>query len=151
MPRGRKPKPTHIRLVEGNAGKRPINGKEPQPRGNLYDPPHWFSETQRAGWAYAIDSAPPGLLKRVDRSALVTWVVAEDLHRQAAELLGTSKAVLIKTPNGMPVQSPYIGIINKQALVMLKAASEMGFTPASRSRVKVEDAPDEDDEFFGGR
>lgn len=150
MTRGRKPKPTALRLIEGNAGKRPINDKEPKPSGNLYDPPDWFGEDQKAGWKYAIEVAPFGLLKRVDRSALVTWVVAEDLHRKAAEKLSApDAALLIKTPGGMPVQSPYIGILNKQAQIMLKAAAEMGFTPASRSRVKVDDAPEDEDEFFG--
>lgn len=141
-------KPTALKLVTGNPGKRPLNKKEPKPRGNLYDPPDWLTDDQRKGWEYAIESAPYGLLKRVDRSTLVAWVVAEDLHRQATEKLNGG-AMLIKTPNGMPVQSPYLSIINKQAQIMLKAAAEMGFTPASRSRVEVEDgAEDNYDEFF---
>lgn len=148
MTQGRKPKPTGLKLVSGNPGKRPLNKKEPRPRGNLYDPPDWLTESQRKGWEYAIECAPYGLLKRVDRSTLVAWVVAEDLHRQAVEKLN-SGAMLIKTPNGMPVQSPYLSIVNKQAQIMLKAASEMGFTPASRSRVEVDGGDqEEDDEFF---
>lgn len=142
-------KPTALKLVEGNPGKRPLNKREPKPKGNLYDPPDWLNEAQRKGWEYAIECAPYGLLKRVDRSTLTAWVVAENLHRQATEKLNGG-AMLIKTPNGMPVQSPYLSIINKQAMIMLKAASEMGFTPASRSRVEVDE--DEDtrgqDEFF---
>jgi len=151
MTRGRKPKPTALKLVTGNPGKRAVNKKEPKPRGNLYDPPEWLTETQRKGWEYEIESAPFGLLKRVDRSTLVAWVVAEDLHRQAAEKLNGG-AMLIKTPNGMPVQSPYLSIINKQASLMIKAASEMGFTPASRSRVEVDGGEQEEDpadRFFG--
>lgn len=151
MTRGRKPKPTALKLVQDNPGKRPLNKREPKARGNLYDPPAWLTEDQRKGWEYAIECAPHGLLKRVDRSTLVAWVIAEDLHRQAVEKLNNG-ALLIKTPNGMPVQSPFIAIINKQAQIMLKAAAEMGFTPASRSRVEVEDAQDDDeDEFFGSR
>ena len=30
--RGRKPKPTRLKQLEGNPGKRPINGREPAPR-----------------------------------------------------------------------------------------------------------------------
>ena len=80
---GPKPKPTHLKVVEGNPGRRKLNDKEPKPRGNLYDPPDWLTDAQRAGWEYAIESAPFGLLKRLDRSVLTAWVVAEDLHRQA--------------------------------------------------------------------
>ena len=51
---------------------------------NLTDPPEWMSESQKQGWIYAIENAPDGLLKKLDRSVLVAWVVAEDLHRQAS-------------------------------------------------------------------
>ncbi|WP_343347628.1 phage terminase small subunit P27 family [Sphingomicrobium sp. XHP0239] len=146
MTRGRKPKPTHLKVVEGNPGRRPLNTKEPKPKGNLYDCPEHLNADQRKVWKYAIECAPHGLLKRVDRSVLLAWVVAEDLHRQATEKLN-EHSLLISTPNGMPVQTPYISIINKQAAIMVKAASEMGFTPASRSRVEV-DEPEEGNEFF---
>jgi hypothetical protein len=36
-----------------------------------------------------------------------------------------------------PIQSPYLPIINRQGLIMLKAASELGFTPASCPRTQV--------------
>jgi hypothetical protein len=70
-------------------------------------------------------------------------VVAEDLHRQAAIAQGkVGLLVRIKTratigadDPGVPAASPYIGIINQQAKIMLKAASELGFTPVSRPRV----------------
>ena len=79
---------------------------------------------------------------------LVVWTVAEVLHRQAATRLA-SAGMLVKTPNGMPVQSPLLSIVNKQAAIMLKAAAEMGFTPASRSRVEADGEPqDQRDEFF---
>ncbi len=29
--RGRKPKPTRLKIIDGNPGKRPIRGDEPQP------------------------------------------------------------------------------------------------------------------------
>ena len=147
---GPKPKPTHLKVVENNPGRRKLNDKEPKPRGNRYDPPKWQTDAQRKGWQDAIEAAPIGLLKRLDRSVLVAWVVAEDLHRQAAEKLNSADgAMLIRTPNGMPAQSPYVSIVNKQAQIMMKAAAEMGFTPASRSKVEIEDVEETEDEFFG--
>jgi phage terminase small subunit len=38
---------------------------------------------------------------------------------------------------GYPLQSPYISIVNRQAEIMMRLASELGFTPASRSRITV--------------
>jgi phage terminase small subunit len=42
---------------------------------------------------------------------------------------------MVKSPNGFPVQSPYVSIANRQAEIMMRIASEFGFTPASRSRI----------------
>ena len=55
--------------------------------------------------------------------------------------------LLINAPNtGVPMQSPYLAIANKQAQIMTKAAIEMGFTPASRSRIAMPaDSPAESD------
>ena len=108
------------------------------PAGDLADVPEWMTDTQKAGWRYAIENSPHGLLKRLDRSVLVVWVVAEDLHRDAAEKVAKFGSVIKSPGTGAPVASPYLAILNKQALIMLKAASEMGFTPVSRSRVKAE-------------
>ena len=42
---------------------------------------------------------------------------------------------MIKSPNGYPVQSPYLAVANRHADTMVRIASEFGFTPASRSRI----------------
>jgi P27 family predicted phage terminase small subunit len=147
--RGRKPKPTYLRVLDGNAGKRPTNKEEPQPVGNLSEhaPPAWLSESQKDGWRFAMRNAPPGMLKRLDQSVLTVWVVAESVHRIAAEWV-EKKGPLIMGKNGVPYQNPYLAIMNKQAAVMMKAAAELGFTPSSRSRVKVEPPkPGEGDPF----
>lgn len=136
--RGRKPKPTWLKVVAGNPGRRPLNEDEPIPVGDLADAPDWMTDTQKAGWRYAIEHAPLGLLKRLDRSVLAVWVVAEDLHRDAAEKVARYGSVIKMPGTGVPVASPYVGVLNKQATIMMKAASEMGFTPVARSRVKAE-------------
>jgi len=138
--RGRKPVPTHLKVIRGNPGKRPLNHDEPVPVGDLSDAPDWMSETQRSGWNYAIEHAPAGLLRKLDRSVLVAWTVAEDLHRRATEQVDKF-GILTKAPHtGLPIQSPYLPIVNKQAALMMKAAEQLGFTPASRSRIQLIDA-----------
>jgi phage terminase small subunit len=44
-----------------------------------------------------------------------------------------SRIAIVKSPSGYPIQSPYIAIANRQAEIMMRIASEFGFTPASRS------------------
>jgi P27 family predicted phage terminase small subunit len=141
--RGRKPVPTTLRALHGNPRKIAMPKFEPKPNGDLTDPPDWLSEGQLANWTYVLTHAPAGLLKRIDRGALLSWVVAEDLHRQAAIAQAKvgllvrvkTKATAGKDDPGVPVASPYINIINQQAKIMLKAASELGFTPVSRPRI----------------
>ena len=140
--RGRKPKPTKLKELAGNPGKRKIAAGEPKPEGNLAEPPDWMTDSQRAGWAYALAHAPRGLLKKIDRSALAIWVCAEDYHRQANQEQAALGRLLVKTEkNGVTVQSPYLPIINKQAQVMLKAAEQLGFTPAARPRIATGATP----------
>jgi len=124
-------------MIRGNPGKRSLNDNEPIPEGDLADAPDWMSESQKTGWNYAIENAPAGLLKKLDRSVLAAWVVAEDLHRRAAEMI-EKFGILTKAPNtGLPIQSPYLPVVNKQAQIMLKAAEQLGFSPATRSRIQI--------------
>jgi tripartite-type tricarboxylate transporter receptor subunit TctC len=44
---------------------------------------------------------------------------------------------MVKSPSGYPVQSPYVSIANRQTEIMMRIASEFGFTPASRSRIST--------------
>lgn len=140
--RGRKPKPTYLRILDGNAGHRPFSEDEPQPVGDLSEPPPWMSEAQRESWKYAIDNAPSGLLKFLDRSVLAVWVVAEVLHADAAQKVAKYGSVVKSPKQGIWMQSPYLPVQNKQALIMMKAASEMGFTPSARSRVHLDRSRD---------
>lgn len=139
--RGRKPKPTWLKLVAGNPGHRPINEAEPQPQGDLNEAPEWMNPEQRAVWNLAIKQAPPGLLRELDGSVLEIWVVAKVMHRDASQRVAKTGTVVRAPESGYPMQNPWVAIINKQAQIMLKAASEMGFTPSARSRVRIERKP----------
>jgi hypothetical protein len=43
---------------------------------------------------------------------------------------------MVKSPTGYPIQS-WVSIANRQAEIMMRYASEFGFTPASRSRIAM--------------
>jgi P27 family predicted phage terminase small subunit len=141
---GRKPKPTPLKIVQGTFRKDRSNEREPQPSGTLCEAPDYLTPEQKEIWDYAIAHAPAGLLKKLDLSVLQVWVIACAFHREAA-LKVTSAGQVIKTPAGYPVINPYMANMNKQAQIMLKAASEMGFTPASRSRIVVAEETVADD------
>jgi hypothetical protein len=44
--------------------------------------------------------------------------------------------LLVKSPTqGLPLQNPYLPIVNRQMVLMTRVASEPGFTPCSRARI----------------
>lgn len=144
--RGRRPKPTQLRLLQGNAGKRALRSNEPRPHGDLFEAPADLPAGAVPFWTRAIADAPQGLLKRLDQRLLFTWAVAAWLHSDAIAKLSAS-TLLARTKSGELIQNPYLPIVNRQAEIMRKCASEMGFTPTSRSRIQVEPEAEDVDPF----
>ena len=65
--RGRKPKPTAIRILEGNPGKRPINKNEPKPQPLGPECPDFVQGKARAFWnEYAPILMKQGVLTELD-------------------------------------------------------------------------------------
>jgi P27 family predicted phage terminase small subunit len=60
---------------------------------------------------------------------------------------------MVKSPNGYPMQSPYVAVANKQVDIMVRIASEFGMTPSSRTRIRVGETTTEDpfEAFLQGR
>lgn len=50
----------------------------------------------------------------------------------------------MKSPDGTPLQSPWLAILNKQAIIMRSLVSELGFSPAARARISIADEEDDD-------
>jgi P27 family predicted phage terminase small subunit len=71
------------------------------------------------------------LLTNLDRAALAAYCGAYALWAESTAQIQKYGA-MIKSPTGFPIQSPYLAIANRQAEIMMRIASEFGFTPASR-------------------
>jgi P27 family predicted phage terminase small subunit len=135
--RGRRPKPTRLKVLTGNPGKRPLNNGEPRPEVAIPDCPAELGETARREWNRLVgELAALKLLTNFDRAALAAYCGAYALWAEATEAI-QKYGVMIKSPSGYPVQSPYVSVANRQAEIMMRIASEFGFTPASRSRIST--------------
>lgn len=86
----------------------------------------------RAEWERLIPEL--GLLAHFDRAALVAYCGVYALWAEATAAI-QKYGSMVTSPSGYPVQSPYIGIANRHAGLMVRLASEFGFTPARRSRI----------------
>ena len=148
---GRKPTPAHLKLVTGNPGRRPIadvTKKAHKPRVSEGAPrmPKGIRPEVKKIWQRAIRSVPHSLLVGIDAEILYQWCLARCLLETAEEKFFAS-GMLVKTPNGMPVQSPYLAVINRQQQILLALAGELGFTPIARQRLGVDNgAPLADDD-----
>ena len=135
---GRSPKPTKIKVLEGNRGKKKLNTEEPQPDNGMPACPEFLSEIAQAEWhRLAPQLHRIGVLTQVDGNTLAAYCSAFDLWQDALRKTNQHGTV-IKSPSGYPIQSPWVAIVNKQVELMNKLAGELGITPASRSRIKVD-------------
>jgi phage terminase small subunit len=123
-------------VLHGNPGRRPLNASELLPVApSSCDPPGHLTE-QKEAWRYAIDPAPPGLLRSLDLTLLEIWVVHLDLHRRAAAALFTANARLVNEHAGAaPMPNRHIAVMRNAAMILSRLASELGLSPCSRSRV----------------
>lgn len=155
---GRPPKPTHLKLIEGNPGGRKI-GREPKPRQITPDPPDELDADAREEWdrmATSLDRL--GLLTEIDRSAFAAycqaygrWAGAQrSLKKMAEKDVTGAAAQIIKTQGGNWIQNPLIGIANKAARDMVNFATEFGMTPSARARLAIADAGSDPGDIFGG-
>ena len=154
--RGRKPKPTHLKLVRGNPGKRRLNGAEPVPERMLPSPPNELCADARLEWErVAGELHRIGVLSGIDRAALAAycqaygrWVVAERAIARMAERDQLTEGLMIKTANGNAVQNPLVGTANKAMADLVRYAAEFGMTPSARSRINGQTGESDEPEGF---
>jgi P27 family predicted phage terminase small subunit len=108
---------------------------EPIPEAEIPDCPLELGPVARAEWdRLVVQLASLRLLTNLDRAALAAYCGAYALWAEATEAIQKYGA-MVKSPSGYPIQSPYVAIANRQTEIMMRIASEFGFTPASRSRI----------------
>ena len=76
------------------------------------------------------------LITHLDRGALASYCGAYALWAEAMVQI-QKYGTMVKSPTGYPMQSPYLGLANRQAELMMRIATEFGFMPASHSRIST--------------
>lgn len=134
--RGRKPKPTHIKLVAGNPGKRPLRKDEPKPKAAMPEcPPHLGPEAVREWRRMSKELSDIGLLTRIDRAMFAGYCQAWGRWVEA-ELAMAEKGPVVKAKKtGVAMISPFLSVANKAMEQMRQFAEQLGMSPSSRSRV----------------
>ena len=140
---GRKPLPTAVKKIKGTLQQCRVNRHEPRSNTTLGVAPDYMSESAKEAWQYAVTNAPVGLLSALDGAVLERWANCSGMYREALSKINRAgvSGMIIKTPSGILRRSPLMDVIRDLALEMKGYETEMGFTPAARSRVSVQPSP----------
>lgn len=149
MVAGRKPKPTALKVLEGNPGKRALPEGEPQPAipSNL-DPPIWLDELGREAWEQ--------LAPELGRLGMLT-VLDMPLFALSCQLYGTirragkaSKTLTQRSRANGLVARPQVGQFTTGLNTLRQLWSDFGVTATARARLGVvdADAPEDPAENF---
>lgn len=134
---GRPPKPTALKIVQGNPGKRALNTSEPQPRRETPTCPAWLSVEAKREWRKMTPELERlGLLTVIDGAALAGYCQAYARWKQAEALLDR-EGLVITTQSGYSQPHPAVAIAQKSLALVRAFCSEFGLTPAARSSLHV--------------
>lgn len=130
---GRKPKPTALKRLEGNPGKRPLNELEPvPPTVALRCPKHLLPEAKKEWKRLAPILMSMGLLTAADAVPFEGYCTAYARWLEAQGEI-TRHGSIYKDNEGRIRPNPYIAIANQQMREIKSFAAEFGLTPSNRS------------------
>ena len=146
---GRKPKPTALKMLEGNPGKRPLPEFEPK----NYDPPSKPTSVSvdafaSAEWDRILNAMPPGIYTALDATVLAEYALAWSMLVRSQQELDAF---------GLILEEPIVGRVDKQMQVighirkmnpalkswqaatqtLLKVTDRLGLNPSVRTRLQL--------------
>jgi hypothetical protein len=127
MPRARKP--TNVLHLAGAFRKNPkrlidrLN--EPKPSGVIGEAPAGTDAEIARCWREVVAEAPPGVLTNADRGVMLLLSMLR-LHAEKGDPFVTDKGVVVETVRTYDT---------KKLGLLLRCYTELGMTPASRSKV----------------
>ena len=156
---GRKPKPTNLKILQGNKHKERINLNEPKFDRSMPKCPSYLNKTAKAIWLKkARELNQAGVLTVIDDSALATYSQLFSRYLDLEGDIAKEGTVVIK--KGFDKEGEVVELdtkINPKVVEsrltvqqLRQYETEFGMTPSSRSRIQVvnPESGDEGDEFF---
>lgn len=138
-------KPTALKELAGNPGKRAINKTEPKPKLGLAAP---IGMTPRAKtvWAKLSTSMPLGVFTACDSFLLCAYCEAVSVHQTATAKITKGPAETTGSTGQVKV-SPWFSTQADAARLIVQLGAKLGLDPVSRQNINSEDSGKVDDEF----
>lgn len=152
MPPGPPPKPTALKKLGGNPGKRALNPNEPQPDRVMPAMPRGLRRGAKQFWTlYADKLETLGLLTELDGPAFTMMAMHYALAWDAAQIL-KKDGLMAEDENGAYRKHPMLQVMKDNSRAFLQYAQQFGLTPSARSRLSMPEPPevDEYEAFLNG-
>lgn len=142
---GPAPKPTKLKLVQGNPGRRALNKHEPK-FGGAPKCPDWLTPDAKIEWKRVVkELSALDMIRGVDTASLAAYAQAFARWKSAERIVDcegqtVSEPIVSKSGEviGYKVRRHPATIVAKDAATqMLRASALFGFDPSSRSRLSV--------------
>jgi P27 family predicted phage terminase small subunit len=136
--RGPAPKPTALKLLEGNPSHRPLNLNEPRPLVGEPTIPAHLNKDARKEWRRLVPILlQMGVLTVADGGQLGNLcVVYSTMSRAQAQL--DKSGLLMKTTAGYVQTNPLLKVVATQMAPIGSISREFGLSPASRTRIHAQ-------------
>lgn len=160
--RGPAPKPTALKLVGGNPGKRPLNLAEPVPPDGEIVKPTLVAEDEIASAEWDRIISPMiacKMVKPLDVGSLIQWCLTWARFEKVARFIrdkGTTYPIYNRHRQVVATKEfPQAAEFRRLQPILIALSRDIGLTPSARSRIASEGAPAKDksalaQKFFGG-
>jgi P27 family predicted phage terminase small subunit len=157
---GPPPKPTALKRLAGNPGKRALNKAEPQPDRVIPAMPRGLPKRAKRFWKDHADKLERlGILTAVDGPAFTMMALHYAVALEALEIIQKNVLVLIddsEAPvmqsglmaidkNGAARKHPLLQVWRENSTAFRHYAAQFGLTPAARGRLEISEPTEEDD------
>lgn len=139
--RGRKPKPTAVKALEGNPGKRPLPKNEVKPKSPVKRPRGLVGGARKFWDEHAAELEALGVATGWDVPALRMMAEHYAISLEALEQLREDNQLVVPGRYGARV-NPLVTVFRNHSEAFKKFAEQFGMTPSARARLPVAPADD---------
>lgn len=129
-------KPTEIKKMQGTYRKDRATTNEPKPQYDLKQvvAPAFLTSGAQNLWNFALEQAPSKLLTTIDYGVFAQWCITMDQIIEVSKELKEA-GTFILNDNNERIANPHINILVKLLGAIKSIQNELGFTPASRTKI----------------
>ena len=139
---GRRPRPTHLKVIEGNPGKRPLSTVTAKAAPERpYATPD-MSEDAKAEWNYIVPKLDAtGILTKADRRNLVILCEQVSVFNEATHWIQDKGIIVAGRNKGEAVKNPAVQIQRDAARLISTFSRMFGLSPADRAGLELGGLP----------